>query len=124
MAETSVKWVSESERLPKIAQKVLLAHPRQFDNFWDIKVAQLLVSYEGVVPRPVPRGSKWATEYWWDSSRDGREINLITGNSWWALFDQIPLPPGAEHAHERGYHFISQPTLIWVGKSGEVSGVR
>jgi hypothetical protein len=112
-----VKWISEAERLPPIAQPVLLAVPRQTGEFWDLTVAKLLVQYEGVVPRPVPRGSEWPTRYFWDSSRDGRATTLVTGNSWWAMLDDIPLPPGAVHRIERGEHCIAQPELVFVPQS-------
>jgi hypothetical protein len=112
-----MKWISEAERLPAIAQKVLLAVPRQHGEFWDLKIAQLLVRHEDVFPRPVAKGSRWPTDYYWDSSRDGRDVCLITGNSWWALMDNIPLPPGAEHMAERGFHYIAQPTPVFVSQS-------
>lgn len=113
-----MKWISEADQLPPIAQPVLLAHPRQTGEFWDLRVAQLLVHHEGVVPRPIKKGERWATDYFWDASRDGRYTTLVTGNSWWALLDDIPLPPGAEHRTERGYHYIAQPTPVFVGQKG------
>lgn len=111
-----MKWISEAEQLPEIAQKVLLAHPRQTGEFWDLHVAQLLVRHEGVVPRPIAKGDRWATEYFWDWSNDGRGTVLVTGNSWWARMDEIPLPPGAEHQTIRGFHCIVQPTPVFVGQ--------
>jgi hypothetical protein len=118
-----MKWISESEALPQIAQLVLLAHPRQHGEFWDITTAQLLVQYEGVVPLPVPKGASWPTTYYWETNRAGSANSypfLITGNSWWTLLDEIPLPPGAEHKHERGYHYFAQPKPVWIGKQPRV----
>lgn len=112
-----MKWISEAEKLPPIAQKVLLAVPRQFGEFWDLKVAQLLVRHEDVSPRPVAKGSRWPTEWYWDSSQCGRDTTLVTGNSWWALMDDIPLPPGAEHAAARGFHYIIQPMPVFVSQA-------
>lgn len=112
-----MKWISEAEALPQIAQVVLLAHPRQGGTAWDITTAQLLVQYEGVIPRPVPKGSKWPTTYYWETNRGGSVQShpfLVSGNSWWALLDDIPLPPGAEHRTERGYHYVAQPEPVFV----------
>jgi hypothetical protein len=112
-----MKWISEAESLPRIAQLILLAVPRQQGEFWDITTAQLLVRYEGVAPRPVAKGSRWPAEYWWESSRGGSSQShpfLLTGNAWWSLLDDIPLPPGAEHMNERGYHYIAQPELVFI----------
>lgn len=106
-----MKWISEAEQLPPVAQKVLLAVPRQGGEFWDLKVAQLLIQNEDVTPRPVPPGSRWPTEWYWNS---GRDTTLVTGNSWWALMDDIPLPPGAQHMTERGFHYIAQPEPVFV----------
>ena len=109
-----MKWISEEHELPRVAQKVLLAVPRQNGEFWDLKVAQLLVRHEDVVPLPVKKGSRWPVEYSWDSSRDGKDVTLVTGNAWWALLDDIPLPPGATHMQDRGFHYIAQPEPVWV----------
>lgn len=112
-----MKWISESEALPEIAQVVLLAHPRQGENLWDITTAQLLVQYDGVVPLPVAKGSKWPTTYYWETNHGGSVKShpyLVSGNSWWTLLDEIPLPPGAEHKTDRGYHYIVQPVPVFV----------
>lgn len=115
-----MKWISEAEALPAIGQVVLLAHPRQSGEFWDITTAQLLVQYEGVFPRPVAKGSRWPTEFYWEANRGGSVKShpfLVSGNSWWALLDDIPLPPGAEHKTERGFHYVAQPLPVFVGQS-------
>jgi hypothetical protein len=114
-----MKWISEEVGLPPIGQTILLAHPRQTGEFWDLTTAMLLVKYEGVHPVPVLRGGRWPTTYYWETSR-GRASHpfLVTGNNWWALLDDIPLPPGAEHKRDREYHYISQPELLFVGQRG------
>ncbi len=112
-----MKWISESEALPEIAQTVLLAHPRQTGEFWDITTARLLVQYDGVAPQPVPKGSRWPSTYYWEANRGGSVQShpfLVTGNNWWALLDDIPLPPGAEHKTERGQYYVVQPTPVFV----------
>jgi hypothetical protein len=109
-----IKWTSEADELPKVAQKVLLATPRQDGEFWDLQVAQILIRHEGVVPQPVTKGGRWATDYYWGYDKDG--MKLVTGNAWWAPLDTIPLPPGAEHKFERGYHYVSQPAPIFVAQ--------
>lgn len=114
-----MKWISEAEALPKIAQLVLLAHPRQQGEFWDITTAKMLVQYEGVVPVPVAKGSRWPTTYYWESNHGGSFQShpyLITGNSWWSLLDDISLPPGAEHLMERGYCYVAQPVSVFVAQ--------
>jgi len=110
-----MEWKSEAAELPVIAQSVLLAVPRQFGEFWDLKVAQILVRHEGVIPKPIPLGSRWPVDFWWSTGRGPHDTNMVTGNSWWAPLDEIPLPPGAEHKIIRGYHIIAQPTSVWVG---------
>lgn len=112
-----LKWISEADDLPPIAQPVLFMHPRQFGEFWDMHVACILVRYEGVVPRPVKPGSRWPTEYWWGAKRGEGADNLVTGNGWWARLDGLPLPPGAEHATDREFHYFAQPKPVWVGQS-------
>lgn len=117
-----MKWISESEALPRIAQTVLLCHPRQCGEFWDVTTAKLLVQHEGVIPRPVPKGSKWPTTYYWETNHGGSIKShpyLVTGNSWWALLNEIFLPPGAKHGTERDYHYIVQPVSVWVGQSSQ-----
>lgn len=114
-------WISEGERLPMIAQTVLLAKPRQFGEFWDICTARILVRHEGVIPVPVRAGTDWPTDYWW-SPAHGRAVidspTLVTGNSWWAAMDDLPLPPGAEHRRgPLGGHYFAQPVDVWIGKT-------
>jgi hypothetical protein len=112
-----MKWISEADRLPPIAQTVLLAVPRQNDEFWDLTTAKLLVQYEGVAPTPIAKGSRWPTTYWWERNHGGSIKShpcLVTGNAWWTLLDDIPLPPGAEHKTERGHHYIAQPLPVFV----------
>ncbi len=114
-----MKWISEEKALPQIGQVVLLAHPRQADDVWDIRTAQLLAQYEGIIPLPVLKGSRWPTTYYWELNRGGSAQShpvLITGNSWWALLNDIPLPPGAEHRTERGYHYVAQPEPVFVAQ--------
>lgn len=114
-----MKWISEAEALPKIAQVVLLAHPRQGGEFWDITTARLLVQYDGVAPSPVTKGSRWPTTYYWETNHGGSANSypyIVSGNSWWALLDGISLPPGAEHKSERGYHYIAQPMPVFVAR--------
>lgn len=108
-------WISETERLPPVAQKVLLAVPRQCGEFWDLNVAQILIRHEGVMPKPIAKGDRWPVDYYW--SRDKRDTILITGNAWWALTDKIPLPPGAEHMTERGFHYVAQPSPVFISQS-------
>lgn len=112
-----LKWISEAEELPPIAQPVFLMHPRQFDNLWDICVAMILVQYDGVHPRPVPKGSRWPSTYYWGSGRGNNSLTyLVTGNSWWASCRDINLPPGAEHDKDREFDLIFQPELVCVGQ--------
>ena len=107
MSDTAgIEWISETTELPKVAHSVLLATPRQFDEFWDIRHAQLLIGHEGVVPGPIPAGSRWRSDQYWQVGRRQGEIVLITGNSWWSHINQIPLPPGAEHRTRNGQHLI------------------
>ncbi|HEY1394750.1 hypothetical protein [Roseateles sp.] len=101
-------WKSEGEMLPQIAQCVLLATPRQFDGFWDICVAQLLVRHEDVSPAPVRAGDPWPTDFYWCRSISGRDTMIVTANGWWTSLANIPLPPGAAHASERGFDYVRQ----------------
>ena len=113
-------WISESERLPMVAQTVLLAMPRQHEEFWDICTARILVRHEAVMPLPVRAGTDWPTDYWWAPSH-GRAVldrpTFVSGNNWWAAMDALPLPPGAEHRHGMRGHYIVQPVNIWIGKA-------
>ena len=113
-----MEWFSEAEKLPMIAEDVLLASPRQFDDFWDLRVMCILVRYEGVVPAPVPKGTKWPVDYYWGSGSNVRDTRLISGNAWWARLDKITLPPGAVHDWgRRGDHFLRQKDFVWVGQT-------
>lgn len=113
-----LKWISETESLPPIAQPVFLMHPRQHDPLWDICVAMILVQYEGVCPSPVPKGSAWPSTYYWSvGGRQNASFYLVTGNSWWASCNNINLPPGAEHDKDREFDFIRQPEMVWIGQS-------
>jgi hypothetical protein len=82
-------WISEEDHLPVVGQSVLLASPRRDGEWWDMKVACILIHHEGVIPLPIKRGSKWATQYYWGSPRgaDRSSDKLITGNNWWAYLD-------------------------------------
>jgi hypothetical protein len=118
-----VKWIREDQALPRIAQPILLAHPRQSGDFWDILTAKLLVRHEDVCPIPKPQGD-WPTEWWWETNRGGSAQSspiLVTGNSWWTHLDDIPpnLPPGAQHVHDaHGYRYVIQTEAFWVQKKG------
>lgn len=102
----TLKWISESVGLPRIAQSVLLASPRQSGEFWDLRVASLLVRHEDVVPKPVKAGDPWARYYYWKVDHFGEHNVFLTGNNWWALMNCINLPPGAEHDFDGMYHYI------------------
>lgn len=113
-----LKWISEAEALPLVAERVFLALPRQQGDFWDVFTARLLLAHEGAVPLPVKPGSRWPTQYWWGRSDQDHDNVLVTGNSWWARLDEIPLPPGAEHYFGgRGEHVILQVGDVWVGQA-------
>lgn len=101
-----LNWISEAERLPKVAQSVLLLTPRQAGEWWDISVARILIQHEGVTPMPVNAGAKWPTSYWW--SRFHRDTCLVTGNAFWASLEHINLPLGAEHHFLNGFSNIKQ----------------
>lgn len=102
-------WFSEAEKLPEIAETVMLASPRSSGDFWDLRLAMILVRHEGVVPMPVPNESKTPVDFYWAPDGDIRKSRLVTGRQWWARLDTINLPPGAEHARgRRGEHFIRQ----------------
>lgn len=109
-----IAWISEREALPPVAQQVLLATPRQTSEFWDLAVARLLVRHEGVVPLPVEPGARWPTDYYWQRGQFGRDHSLVTGNGWWALLDQIPLPPGAAHRNINGFHCLIQTAACFI----------
>src|SRR5262245_54211539 len=98
-----IRWISEGQRLPPIGLSVFVAHPRQSGEFWDIKVQCLLCRHEDVIPKPIKAGSRWPTDYYWRGIRAGRDdVHLVTGNSYWALMNEIPLPPGAMHREING----------------------
>lgn len=103
-----LKWISETEELPPVAQPVLLLSPRQFDELWDMHVARLLIQHEDVIPRPVPKGTQWPTTYYWGTGQGGKDTHLITGNSWWASYRDLPLPLGAEHRADREFDYIAK----------------
>lgn len=111
------EWRSEANELPPIAQKVMFAVPRQFGEFWDLHIAQLLVRHEAVIALPVPKGSRWPTDFWWSTGRDSRDTHLVTGNGWWAPLDKINLPPGAKHLFDGRFHYVSQPKSIFVSQT-------
>lgn len=113
-----LNWISEGDDLPPIAQPVLLCVPRQHEEFWDLRVACILVRHEGVVPIPVKAGSTWPTNYYWGSPArsTSNETRLVTGNAWWAFYDAINLPPRALHSRmgPRSDRVILQDGDVWV----------
>lgn len=112
-----LEWISESEQLPLVGETILLATPRQFDVFWDIRTAWLSVRHEDVLPVPVKPGGRWPVDYSWrlGNSRDAG-IVIVSGNSWWSRLDQISLPPGANHRIVNGYHCIEQLGSVFIPK--------
>lgn len=113
-----LKWISEADALPPIAQPVLLMHPRQSGEFWETEVACILVHHEDVRPKPVKPGDQWPTEYYWAGSRSGDNICLVTGNGFWALMNELPLPPGAEHQSREIFgdrqYWVAQPKPVFI----------
>lgn len=109
-----MQWISEQDRLPPIAQNVLCAFPRQFGEFWDLKTCSILVRHEGVYPAPVLAGDRWPTDYYWSQGNPAKDSRLVTGNAWWMLLCDIPLPPGAQHSVEHGCHTVRQVDFDWV----------
>lgn len=114
MSEVMLKWISEEQALPRIGQTVLLVTPRQRGEFWDIETVTLLARHEDVVARPVKRGSRWATDYYWSRGQSVHDHRLVTGNGWWAYLTTIPLPPGAVHASGNGYDFVRQVGDVFI----------
>jgi len=123
-AVSSLTWISESVALPLIGQDILLATPRQTGEFWDIRTAWLSAQHEGVTACPVPVGARWPTNYSWRIGRGLSDICLVTGNSWWALLSQIPLPPGARHGSHNGFHLVEQIGNQFVPMREEISNVQ
>lgn len=101
-------WISEGERLPPIAQKVLLLKPRQGGGWWDPCVAMILVRHEGVAPYPIRKGDRWPVDFFWAHGPGDRSHVLVTGNAFWASLESINLPPGAEHYNGAHSHAIKQ----------------
>lgn len=95
--KTMLKWISESDALPEIAQQVFLASVDIYGEYWKIQVASILVRHEGVTPHPVKEGDKWPHDFYWSTSREQQGNVLINGRKWWASMSDIPLPPGAKH---------------------------
>lgn len=114
-----MKWISEGEALPAIAQNVLVATPRQSGEFWDIVVACILVRHEGVVPQPVSPGARWPVDFYWGFARRPNDNFIVTGNGWWASMTEIDLPPGAEHQQIRGFDCIAQLGHVFVQQSAD-----
>jgi hypothetical protein len=113
-----INWISEESALPHVGEVVLRCHPRQFEEFWNMDVAQLLIRHEGVIPIPVPRGSKWPIDYYWCRRGETRSTSLVTGNGWWARFEGLPLPPMAEHRRgRRGEHYIAQTGEAFIPRA-------
>lgn len=108
-------WVSEEDRLPPIAQTVLVALPRRSDPLWDIRVGYVFVRHEGVAPHPVKRGDRWPVDFFWGFAPGHRDTSLITGNGFWSSLSSINLPPGAAHSFARGQHWIAQSDFEWIG---------
>lgn len=113
---TMIKWISEETALPRVAQHVLLATPRQMGEFWDLAVAKLLIQHEDVQPVPVRVGERWPTTFYWSRSQLVRDTCLITGNGWWAAMNGIPLPPGAVHHNSQGYDLIQQIGDVFISQ--------
>ncbi|GEP11746.1 hypothetical protein [Methylobacterium gnaphalii] len=113
-SETTLKWISEGDALPKVGQVVLVATPRSVGEFWNVATARLLIRFEEVAAVPVKAGSAWPSDYWWGYGRQGQEVGLITGNGFWAALEAIPLPPGAEHQHMNGYHAVAQIGDVFI----------
>lgn len=104
---SKLEWISEEDRLPIIAQRVLLLTPRQGGGWWDPRIMMILVRHEGVIPSPVRKGSRWPVEYFWSDGRTTSTV-LVTGNGYWASLESINLPPGAEHYTDKHSRAIKQ----------------
>lgn len=102
-----LEWISEEERLPIIAQRVLLLSPRQGGEWWDPRIAMILVRHEGVVPHPVRKGEVWPVDFFWNYGGQ-QQTALVTGNAFWASLENINLPPGAEHYTDKHSRAIRQ----------------
>lgn len=102
-----LKWISEEEGLPPVAQRVLLLSPRQMGEWWDPRIAMILVRYEEVVPHPVRKGDLWPTNFYWNYGGQ-QQTCLVTGNAYWASLEHINLPPGAEHYSDKRSRAIKQ----------------
>lgn len=102
-----LEWISEAEALPPVAQEVLYTRPHEFDRFWRIAVAMILIRYEGAQPHPVKIGDKRPVTFWWGFGRS-QETLLLNGTGYWAKMTGLPLPPGAQHTHIRGGDYITK----------------
>ena len=101
-----MNWTSEREALPPIAQDVLLAYPRQFNEFWDFSVSRILVRHEDVMLELPVEGERASTGFWWEGGGKGRDMILVTGRAWGAPLTGLTLPPGAMHQRIRDFDCI------------------
>jgi len=118
MMNSLLRWINEGDELPLIGERVLIAHPRQGGDIWDITTARILARHEDVIALPVKAGDEWPTDYAWSRGSGGFgsiDILLITGNTHWARLDTIALPVGAEHrTGPRGETYAAQVGDVWI----------
>lgn len=101
-----MKWTSESEALPEIAQDVFYTKPRADGKFWRIYIACILCRHEDVQPEPVEPGERMPTDYYWSKSGYSGDRFLLDGRGWWAPITGIDMPPGAAHQNINGFDCI------------------
>ncbi|WP_417821297.1 hypothetical protein [Terasakiella sp.] len=99
-----MKWHKEDKSLPQVGQDVLLLYKRG-DGYVRPLMVTLLIRHEGVTPKPVKKGEKMPTDYYWAKHGDINNPVLINGEKYWSDMSEMELPEGVSHVtSDNGYH--------------------
>lgn len=93
----TLTWTRLGDRLPEVAQHILLASKREGDGFWRVRDAVLLIRHEDVHPSISDFGRDGIPSLWWFDSiycnKAGADIRLPRPDHLWTPMPVPDEPP-------------------------------